>query len=172
MVQTQAIRDLHWIGLRCERKKNNRRSFDSPALRFELLRRTELTEVAQDDRTIEEEKRMRSKERSLARKKLDKELKYYRWAGREKKPTQGLLRAVRQALGIPAAEILKELNVGASGLFRLEQSELRGTISMRALDRVARAMGCKLVYAIVPQEGKTLEELTEQRLWEKVLGVR
>jgi predicted DNA-binding mobile mystery protein A len=121
---------------------------------------------------FKEEERMRSGERNSARKKLDRELKYYRWAGREKKSTQGLLRAVRQALGIPAAEILKELSVRPSGLFRLEQSELRGTISMRALDRVARAMGCKLVYAIVPQEGKTLEELTERRLWEKTLGVR
>jgi len=115
---------------------------------------------------------VRSSERSSARKKLDKDLKYYRWANKEENPTQGLLRAVRQAVEIPAAEILKELNVGASGLFRLEQSELQGTISMRALDRVARAMGCELVYAIVPQEGKTLEELMEQRLWEKVLGVR
>ena len=50
---------------------------------------------------------MRGRERELARRRLDKELKYYRWAGREKNPTQGLLRAVRHALGGPAAEMLK-----------------------------------------------------------------
>jgi predicted DNA-binding mobile mystery protein A len=113
---------------------------------------------------------MRDKERNLVRRKLDKELKYYRWAGKEENPTQGLLRTVRKALGIPAAEILKEVGVSPSVLFRLEQSERRGTISLKGLDRVAQAMGCKLVYAIVPREGNTLEELAERRLWEKVLG--
>jgi predicted DNA-binding mobile mystery protein A len=113
---------------------------------------------------------MRDKERSSARRKLDKELKYYRWAGKEMNPTQGLLRAVRKALGVPAAEILKEVGMSPSVLFRLEQSESRGTISLNGLERVAQAMGCKLVYAIVPREGKTLEELAERRLWEQVLG--
>ena len=115
---------------------------------------------------------MRERERRLARKKLDKELKYYQWAGREKKPTQGLLRAVRHALGVPAAEILRELGVSPSVLFRLEQSERRGTISVNGLGRVAQAMGCKLIYAVVPRDGKTLEELLEARLWSKVLGTR
>ncbi|MGA3373774.1 MAG: hypothetical protein ABSC48_18675 [Terracidiphilus sp.] len=113
---------------------------------------------------------MRERERELARKKLDKELKYYRWAGREKNPTPCLLRAIRQALGIPAAEVWRELHVSPSVLFRLEQSERRGTISLNGLDRVAQAMGCKVIYAVVPRDGKTLEDLVEQRLWEKVLG--
>ncbi len=106
---------------------------------------------------------MQARERDLARRKLDKELKYYRWAAREKNPTPGLLRAVRHALGVPAAEMLKKLDVSPSVLFRLEQSEERGTISVNAMDRVAQAMGCKLVYAIVPRNGKTLEELAEKR---------
>ena len=105
----------------------------------------------------------------MARRKLDKELKYYRWAGREKNPTQGLLRAVRHALGVPAAEMLKELGVSPSVLFRLEQSEGRGTISLNGLDRVAQAMGCKLIYAIVPRNGKTLEDLADKRALGKVI---
>jgi transcriptional regulator with XRE-family HTH domain len=113
---------------------------------------------------------MRERERQLARKKLDKEMKYYRWAGREKHPTQGLLRAVRFALGVPTAEVLKVLEVSPSVLFRLEQSEMRGTISVNGLDRVAQAMDCKLIYAVVPRDGKTLEDLAEKRLWSKVLG--
>jgi predicted DNA-binding mobile mystery protein A len=119
---------------------------------------------------FEEDATMREKERGLARKKLDKELKYYRWAGKEKNPTHGLLRAVRHALGVPAAEMLKKLDVSPSVLFRLEKSERRGTISLKRLGRAARAMGCKLVYGIVPQQGKTLEDLMERRLWESVLG--
>jgi transcriptional regulator with XRE-family HTH domain len=115
---------------------------------------------------------MRERERQMARKKLDKEMKYYRWAGKEKKPTLGLLRAVRLALGIPVAEMLRDLDVNPSVLFRLELSERRGTISLRTAGRVAQAMGCQLVYAVVPRDGKTLEDLAEKRLWAKVLGTR
>jgi predicted DNA-binding mobile mystery protein A len=121
---------------------------------------------------FEEDGRMRGRERDLARRKLDKELKYYRWVGREKNPTPGLLRAVRHALGVPAAEMLKELGVSPSVLFRLEHSEMRGTISLNGLDRVAQAMGCKLVYAIVPHNGKMLEDLADDRAWGKKLGTR
>jgi transcriptional regulator with XRE-family HTH domain len=81
-----------------------------------------------------------------------------------------LLRAVRFALGVPTAEVLKVLEVSPSVLFRLEQSEMRGTISVNGLDRVAQAMDCKLIYAVVPRDGKTLEDLAEKRLWSKVLG--
>jgi hypothetical protein len=35
---------------------------------------------------------------------------------------------------------------------------------------MAQAMGCKVVYGIVPNRGKTLEELAEKRLWAEVLG--
>jgi len=103
---------------------------------------------------------MQARERRLARTRLDKELKYYRWAGREENSTQGLLREVRHALGVPTAEILKKIGVNPSVLFRLE---LRGTISLIRLHEVAEAMDCKLVYAIVPRNGKTLEELAEKR---------
>ena len=107
---------------------------------------------------------MRERERQLARRKLDKELKYYQWAGREENPTEGLLRAVRHALGVPVAEMLRKLEMSPSVLFRLEQSEMRGTISVNGLYRVAQAMGCHLIYAVVPENGKTLEELAEKRL--------
>ena len=52
----------------------------------------------------------------------------------------------------------------------LEVSERDQTISMRSLGRMAEAMGCKVVYGVVPLNGKTLEELAEERLWRKVLG--
>jgi hypothetical protein len=32
-------------------------------------------------------------------------------------------------------------------------------------------MGCQLVYAVVPRDGKTLEDMAEKRLWSKVMGV-
>jgi hypothetical protein len=35
---------------------------------------------------------------------------------------------------------------------------------------MAEAMGCKVVYGVVPLNGKTLEELAEERMWREVLG--
>ena len=113
---------------------------------------------------------MRAEERDSARRKLDTEMRPFRQAHRQKHPTQELLRAVRQALGIPAAEIAREMGVNRSVLFRLEQSEARGAISMDAMTRVAEAMGCTVEYGVVPRRGKTLEDLAEWRRWKKRLG--
>jgi transcriptional regulator with XRE-family HTH domain len=114
---------------------------------------------------------MRERERKLARKRLDVEMRPYRRAGREKNPTHGLLRAVRQALRIPVAEIAAKMGVSRSVIFDLEAREPKNTINLSSMSRMARAMGCKVVYGIVPEGGKTLEELAEERLWVAVLGV-
>ena len=109
-------------------------------------------------------------DRRLLRKKLYREMRYYRLAGREKDPTNGLLRAVREALRIPFKEISERMGVERSGLIGLEGREETGSITLRSLGRMAEAMGCKLVYGLVPANGKTLEELAEERLWKSVLG--
>jgi len=114
---------------------------------------------------------MVEKERRLARKKLDKEMRPFRTAGREANPTDALLRAARQALGIPVKEIAGKMGLGRSTVNDLEVSERNGTISMRSLGRMAEAMGCKVVYGVVPVKGKTLEDLAEERLWRTVLGI-
>jgi DNA-binding phage protein len=115
------------------------------------------------------EETMKIRERALTRRELDKELRYFRLAAKQKNPAPAFLRLVRQAMGIPVAEIARAARVNRSVLFRLEQSEIRGTISLNALDRVAAAMGFKLVYALVPQGKETLEEMAEWREWEKKL---
>jgi transcriptional regulator with XRE-family HTH domain len=119
----------------------------------------------------EEDGAMRESERDLARRRLDKELRYYRLAGKERRPTQELLRRVRQVLGLPSAEVARAMGVNRSVLFRLEGSEARGTISLRAMTRVAQAMGCQVVYALIPSDGTTLEEMADRRKWMKRLKV-
>jgi transcriptional regulator with XRE-family HTH domain len=113
---------------------------------------------------------MREKERESARMRLDNELRYYRLAGREKRPTQQLLRRVRQVLGLRSAELAREVGVNRSVLFRLEESEGRGTISLNAMTRVAQAMGCKVVYAVIPKNGPTFQEMVERKKWTKLLA--
>jgi predicted DNA-binding mobile mystery protein A len=112
---------------------------------------------------------MREKERKLMRERLDVEMRPYRRAGVEQNPTNGLLRAVRQALHIPVAEVAEKMGVNRSGVFDLEAREPENTISLKSMSRMAEAMGCKVVYGIVPKGGKTLEKLAEERLWTSVL---
>jgi predicted DNA-binding mobile mystery protein A len=114
---------------------------------------------------------MRERERKLFLRKLDVEMRPFRLAGRTKNPTSGLLRAVRQGLGIPTAEVSQKMGARRNAAFDIEVSELRGTISLKSMSRMAEAMDCKVVYGVVPKGGKTMERLAEERLWAELLGV-
>ena len=107
----------------------------------------------------------------MARRKLDLELRPFRQAGREKNPTNALLRTVRQVLRVPVAEIAGKMGVSESAVFEFEVIEGKGSIKLSTISRVAEAMGCKLVYGIVPRGGKKLEDLAEERLWTALLKV-
>ena len=109
---------------------------------------------------------MRKEQRAVARMELDKCQRLFRRAGELNRYRRGWLRDVRQALGIPAAELAQKLKVNPSVFFRLEERERRKRASMGAVERMAEAMGCKLVYAIVPKRG-TLEEMAFDREWAK-----
>ena len=113
---------------------------------------------------------MENEKRVVARANLDKELRYFRMAGRKMSYCPKWLRRVRQALGIKATEMARQLEVNPSVIFRLEKSEDRKTISLKALDKMARAMDCKLVFAVVPQRDETLAELAERQRWVRRLG--
>jgi predicted DNA-binding mobile mystery protein A len=113
---------------------------------------------------------MRKRDRRPERLRLDEEMKPFRTAGREANPTEGLLRAVRHTVGIPLTEIAARMGVAISTVTDLERRELEGAITVRSLARLADAMGCKVVYGVVPKKGRTLEYLVEERLWRKVLG--
>ena len=113
---------------------------------------------------------MESEDRALARENLDRELRYFRIAGKKASYYPKWLKRVRQALGVQMTEMARELKVNRSVIQRLEESEDRKGISLRALEKVADAMECKLVYAIVPRGGKTLTELAEQQRWKRRLG--
>ena len=118
----------------------------------------------------DEVRERKGREGKLARKRLDEEMRPYRRAGLDKNPTNGLLRAVRKALGIPMAEVAGKMGVSVPAVFELELNESKGSLKLSSMSRVAEALGCKLVYGIVPQGGRTLEWLAEKRLWASILS--
>ena len=68
------------------------------------------------------------------------------------KPVRGWLHAVRTELGKSQKSVARELSIVRQSYADLESAEQRGAISLASLERAAQAMGCDLVYALVPQD--------------------
>jgi len=125
--------------------------------------------VAQDDTSKKGDGTMREKQQTFERRKLDMEMRFFRMTAKEKKPTMNLLCTVRKVMGVPMKVMAREMGVNRSVIFRMEQGEVRGSISMNNLVRVAGALGCQLIYGIIPSDGGTLEHMAHKRLWKKLL---
>ena len=96
---------------------------------------------------------MRERERKLLRRRLDVEMRPYRRARTGKHQSAGLLRAIRQALRIPIAEITVAMGVNRSGVYDMEAREEEAIAALRklatALESYRRAYG-KLPDALEP----------------------
>ena len=67
------------------------------------------------------------------------------------RPPRGWIRAVREALGMSAAALAGRLGITAGAVIRLEQSEAADRARLETLRRAADALGCDLVYLLVPR---------------------
>jgi predicted DNA-binding mobile mystery protein A len=71
------------------------------------------------------------------------------------RPPRGWVRAIREALGMSAATLAERLGTTAGAVSRLEQSEAGDRIRLDTLRRAADALGCDLVYLLVPRRPLT-----------------
>jgi len=76
-------------------------------------------------------------------------------------PVKGWLRAVRDAVGLQQTEIAQKLGVTRQSYAQLERAEVSRAISLKSLDRAADAMGCEVVYFLVPKgtDARTFTDL-------------
>jgi predicted DNA-binding mobile mystery protein A len=79
-------------------------------------------------------------------------------------PPRGWIRAIRETLGMPRAELARRLGVTGQAVAKLEGSEAEGSIRLDSLRRAAEALDCTLVYALVPNA--SLEEIVDRRAHE------
>ena len=88
------------------------------------------------------------------------------------KPSKGWSVEVRNILGMSAAQLGHRLGIRQSTVAKLEQSERDGTITLNSLERLAGAMSCRLVYAIVPETtySQILDSQAKLRA-EEVIGI-
>lgn len=105
---------------------------------------------------------MRDEFRNLRLKQLDRTLKPFRAAAKNTRPQKGWLRAIREAAGISASEVARTLKTSRQLPAQLEKAEAEDRITLKSLRVAAHALGCELVYALVPK-ANTLQELVEER---------
>lgn len=91
---------------------------------------------------------------SIARRKLDETGQAFRAAGPRIRPVPrgGWIAAIREALGMSVQDFADRLGVTRATAAKLEANERRQTIQLDSLYRAADALGCDLVYALVPRQ--------------------
>jgi predicted DNA-binding mobile mystery protein A len=89
------------------------------------------------------------------------------------RPPRGWVRAVREALGMSAAALAARLGTTAGAVTRLEQSEASDHIGLGTLRRAADALGCDLVYLLVPRRplGEVVWERARELAQEQAAAV-
>jgi predicted DNA-binding mobile mystery protein A len=109
---------------------------------------------------------MKAEYRKIRLKQLALALASFRRASTVARPSRGWLRAVREALAISLEDVGRATHAAKQSILAFERAEANDRITLRNLRRVAEAMGCQLVYAIVPKSG-TIQELAEREVRNK-----
>jgi predicted DNA-binding mobile mystery protein A len=87
-------------------------------------------------------------------------------AGELPRPKEGWLRTVRTALGMSGPELAARLGQTRARISQTEAGERTGGVTIKTMQAMAEAMGCRFVYAIVPKEG-TVEDVIKAQARKK-----
>ena len=82
------------------------------------------------------------------------------------RPKEGWLRTVRGALGMSGPDLAARLGQTRARVSQAEAGERTGGVTIRSMEAMARAMGCRFVYAIVPEAGG-IDDLVAAQAWRK-----
>ena len=80
-------------------------------------------------------------------------------------PPTGWIKAIRTAIGMSMQQLGNKLNVSKQGIMDIEKREKDGSITIKSLREIGRAMDMQLVYGFVPNDG-SLDALIEKRATE------
>lgn len=105
---------------------------------------------------------MRPEFKRLRLRQLERALEPFLAAKDSPRPQKGWIRAIREATGVPLRQLSQHLHKSMPLVNYLEKSEAEYRITLGSLRDAADALGCQLVYALVPKSG-TIQELAEQR---------
>jgi predicted DNA-binding mobile mystery protein A len=96
---------------------------------------------------------------------LDRALAPYRTLVGIPRPRLGWVRAIREALGMSSPQLAKRMQIKAAQTIEaMQRNEVSGAITLKSLERLAAALDCELVYALVPR--KPLHDVLRDRAME------
>ena len=81
------------------------------------------------------------------------------------RPRIGWIASIRQALGMSKTQLARRIGVTRPSLDELESNEVKETITLASMRKVADALGCDLQYVLVPR--KPLDKLIAEQALEK-----
>lgn len=84
---------------------------------------------------------------------LEARIKLFSSARQIPNPSTGWIRAVRLALGMSLQQLATKLSITKQSVQEIEVREKEGTITLKSLRDVARALDMDLVYGFVPKDG-------------------
>ena len=105
---------------------------------------------------------MTERQSNIQRMQLDDTLRTYVRPAAEQPPRRGWVRAIREALGMTQAQLGTRVGISRQSVQDMEQAEVDRRITLESLDRLAQAMGCRVVMSLVPVKG-SLEDLRANR---------
>jgi predicted DNA-binding mobile mystery protein A len=77
-------------------------------------------------------------------------------------PSTGWIKAIRTTIGMSMQQLGNKLSVSKQAILDMEKREKDGSITIRSLKEIGRALDMQLVYGFVPNDG-SLETLIEKR---------
>tara|TARA_R110000787_G_scaffold209044_1_gene319098 strand:+ start:252 stop:713 length:462 start_codon:yes stop_codon:yes gene_type:complete len=84
-------------------------------------------------------------------------------------PKEGWIRTVRKALGMSGAQLGRRMGISRAAISNTEKAEPSGGVTLKNMQQLAEAMGCRFVYAIVPKGN--IEDVIEQQARKKAAGI-
>lgn len=77
-------------------------------------------------------------------------------------PPTGWIKAIRNALGMSMQQLGNKLSITKQSIQEIEQREKDGSITLKSLKEVAKAMDMQLIYGFVPNDG-SLDALIDRK---------
>ena len=86
-------------------------------------------------------------------------------------PPEGWLRTMRKALGMSGAQLARKMGVTRALISQAESNEVSGSVTIKTMQKMAEAMGCRFVYAVLPPKGKESEDVIFAQAMKKARAI-
>ena len=103
----------------------------------------------------------------ISRRKIDNKFEEFKQLSVFESNITCWIRTIRQALGITTTQLAKKMDLNQSRIVAMEKEEKN--LKLSTLEKVAEALDCKLVYALVPKT--SLEEMAYNQAQKKAMKI-